>query len=134
MAKPGLQALAEAYGIERTQQKEFKLLGEHFFELLRDSLTPLFAHALKLLNLSQTLTSYAEFCAGDPAQHTLVVGQADRPRFAFRIDAVLARAFLDRLLGNSLTPAAADGSTAAAMTPTETRMLTQVLIDVLLNV
>src|SRR6266851_396698 len=134
MAKAGLQALADAYGIERTQQKEFRLLGERFFEQLRDSLTPLLAHAVKLLDLSQSLTSFAAFCAGDPAQHTLIFGQADRPRFAFRIEGGLARVFLDSLLGNSLTPAAEDGSTPAAMTPTEIRMITQVLIDVLVNV
>jgi flagellar motor switch protein FliM len=134
MAKAGLAALADGYGLERTESDRFKQLGERFFELLGDGLAPLAGPRVKLIGgCGLALESFAEFCAASPAQHTLIVEVAGRTVLTFRIDHQLVVALVDGVLGRD--DAAERGTSAneapVLLTPTELRIVTNILKDAL---
>jgi flagellar motor switch protein FliM len=131
MAKAGLVALADGYGLEREELQELRLLYERFFGQLLDALTPYVARPVKLIGLAQSVETFRDFCTAAPAQHLMVLGFADEPAAAFRVDDGLALALVNAVLGGSdaLTgePTVADSGATMMMTPTEVRILDGIL-------
>ncbi|MGH7838203.1 MAG: hypothetical protein ACREQC_10345, partial [Candidatus Binataceae bacterium] len=125
MMKAGLLALAESYGLERGATQTLGRLGERFFELLGENFESLVAQRVKLLGLSQSVESFADFCTAAPSQHTLVCGVAGRPAMAFRIDHALTLGLVDGVLGKYDAPSSE--SAESPLTVTERRILVSVL-------
>ena len=128
MAKPGLVALADAYGLERTHQQKFKLLTERLLQGLSEGLAKITAHSVRLSDSRLATQSFSELCARDTAPRLLVFAQADKPLFALQLEAVLERSLLDALLGSPRANSAASAATPPQITPTEGRMLKQLFV------
>jgi flagellar motor switch/type III secretory pathway protein FliN len=124
MAKAGLSALADSYGLERGAAEEIRRRGERFFELLGESFEPLVARRIKLRGLRQSVESFADFCAATNAQHTLLLGAANQPALSFRLDHPLALGLVEGVLGQYR---GAGGEEEAPLTMTERRILVNLL-------
>jgi flagellar motor switch protein FliM len=113
MQKVGLAALADTYGLDPEELHQLQLLGERFFDQLREELVPTVGRKVKMVDLKQSSDNFAGFCTGPMAQHVAVFGPLDDvAALAVRMESSLAFAFVDAVFGTgAVTPAArADGS------------------------
>ncbi len=125
--KAGLVALAETYGLERSQQQRIKELAEELFEYLREGLSELIASPVKLVRLEEARVSFAEFCASSNAGRVLIYGEDEQPFYGLRIEGPLRRILLETLLGRSSTQD--ESPNGLPLTRTESRLLDQILGD-----
>ena len=124
MPKEGLIALAESYGLERTELHQLKILAEAFFDKLREELLNYIGRSLRIADLGQTTVSFAEFCT-DPiaARHLMLIGLPHQMVAAVRLDHELARALVDCMLGG----ANAQAGVPERMTTVEQRIIANTL-------
>jgi hypothetical protein len=132
MAKAGLAALADGYGLQRPESDQCKQLGQRFFELLGDSFAPLVAERVKPIgSVGLAIESFLEFCSASSTQNTYVLFGAGKAAFAFRIDYQLVLALVDGVLNRyePATPGVVIGETEAPipLTLTEARIAGSVL-------
>ena len=87
MSKEGLTALAESYGLERNELHQLKVLAESYFDKLREDLLNYVGRSLRMVDLSQATSSFADFST-DPiaraASDTAGIRRSDRRRHAPR--------------------------------------------------
>jgi flagellar motor switch protein FliM len=125
MNQSGLAALADTYGLDRTELRQLEVLGERFFDQLREELGRYVALPVRLADLGQLVTTFAEFVAASPAQHHMVVGIDGQPALCVRIDGRLAGSIVAAMLGYDSAQAGA--TDPQPLTKTERRMLSGVL-------
>jgi flagellar motor switch protein FliM len=131
MPKGGLIALADSYGLERTELHQLKVLAESFFDKLREDLLSYAGRSIRMVDLSQTTSSFKDFSI-DPvaARHLLFVGFNRQIVAVIRLDHELAGALVDSLLGSGdAKPAAADRK----MTAVEERVIANTLGAAVVN-
>lgn len=132
MAKTGLAALADGYGLERGEADHCKQLGERFFEQLGDCFTPLVARRVQPIgSAGLVIEKFADFCTALPSQQTVVLGWPGQTALAFRIDYQSVLALVEGVLGrsNAEEPGTLSASTETTprLTPTEARIVSNLL-------
>jgi flagellar motor switch protein FliM len=125
MSKEGLTALAESYGLERNELHQLKVLAESYFDKLREDLLNYVGRSLRMVDLSQATSSFADFST-DPiaAQHLILLGFADQIVAVMRLDDELSRALIDCMLGGANSNPDAPERSQRKMTTVEERVLT----------
>lgn len=136
MPKVGLAALADTYGLDPAELHQLQMLGERFFDQLREELVPTVGSTVKMVDLKQNSESFVEFCTGPVAQHVAVLGSlAEEAALAVRLESNLAFAFVDAVFGaGAATPAARADGGARKITSTERHMVENTLGDALAQV
>jgi flagellar motor switch protein FliM len=100
MPKEGLNALADSYGHERNELHQLKVFAESFFDRLREELLGFTGHSIRMVDLTQTTSSFSEFSTDEvAARHLMFLGSADQIIAVMRLDDDLARALIDSMLG-----------------------------------
>jgi len=102
MPKEGLTALADSYGLERNELHQLKILAEGFFDKLREDLLGYVGRSLRMVDLTQATSSFAEFST-DPvaARHLMFLGFTDQNIAVMRLDDELAAALIGCMLGGA---------------------------------
>ena len=98
MEKSGLLALADAYGLERAELEQLKLLCERFFDQLREELMTLVNRSFKMTGLAQGSASFVEFFNGARDHHFASLGFNDEAPIAVHIENSLASAVIASIL------------------------------------
>jgi flagellar motor switch protein FliM len=131
MPKEGLIALADSYGLERTELHQLKVLAESFFDKLREDLVSYAGRSIRMVDLSQTTSSFNDFSI-DPvaARHLLFVGSNHQIVAVIRLDHELAAALVDSMLGGAdAKPSTPDRK----MTAVEERVIANTLGAAIVN-
>ncbi len=125
MPKEGLTALADSYGLERNELHQLKILAENFFDKLREDLLGYAGRSIRMVDLTQTTTTFSDFSTDEvAARHLVFLGFVDQIIAVMRLDDDLARALIDCMLGGSSTRPDAP---ARKMTTVEERVIANTL-------
>ncbi len=102
MSKEGLLALADSYGLERSELHQLKILAESFFDKLREDLLSYVGRSLRMIDLTQTTASFSEFSTDPVATgHLVFLGLVDQIIAVVRLDKDLAQALIEGMLGGA---------------------------------
>lgn len=116
-------ALADAYGLERAELEQLKLLCERFFDQLREELASMASHAFKMTGLSQGSETFVEFFNGSRDHHFASLGFNNEAAIAVRIENSLGAAVIASILNLPAETAAQTAAPRRTVTITEEYIL-----------
>lgn len=128
--KTGLAALAESYGLERSELHHLRLLAERLFDQLREELTRSLRCPVRMLQVSQGAESMVEFCTDPHAQHLAILGFDGEAAVVVRLERSLAFALIDAVFRAETPNSAVDRK----LTVTEQYILSNTLGSALVTV
>jgi flagellar motor switch protein FliM len=124
--KTGLAALAESYGLERSELHQLRLLAERLFDQLREELTRQLRSPVRMLEVGQGAESMAEFCTDPHAQHVAILGFDDEAAIVVRLEKSLAFAMVDAVF-HADAPSHPEASPERKLSTTEQYILSNLL-------
>lgn len=129
MAKAGLLALADSYGLARQELDELRELATAFFGRLREALAQIATTSIKLVEVGQQIEGFAVrrgvATTGFP---TIAMGRRGRLGATFDLEQSLARPLIDAIFGTSAAPVI-----GGSVTATEARVLHDVIRQAFLS-
>jgi flagellar motor switch protein FliM len=123
--KTGLAALADSYGLERSELHQLRLLSERLFDQLREELSRQVHAPVRVLEVRQSAESMIEFCTDPHAQHLAILGFDGEAAVIVRLERSLALALIDAIF--RAEKPARDAATHEKLTPTEEYIVTNTL-------
>jgi hypothetical protein len=133
MKKSGLAALAESYGLERAELHHLKLLGERFFDQLREELARFTARPIRLAELKQWTDSFESFCTTPGYDHIMILGFGDESMVAVRMDRAFALGLISAVLRWRERDEVSGSGELAPLTVAEAYILANTLGDALVR-
>lgn len=123
--KTGLAALADSYGLERSELHQLRLLSERLFDQLREELSLQVHSLVRVLEVRQSAETMVEFCTDPHAQHLAILGFDGEAAVIVRLERSLALALIDAVF--HADKPARDPATHEKLTSTEEYIVTNTL-------
>jgi flagellar motor switch protein FliM len=131
--RTGLSALADTYGLERSELQQVRLLGQRFFDSFAEILARYVGSRIEVTQIRQRSEKFSDFDAAGPDHYQSFLGFDGEPALAMRLEHSLATAIVDALLGGSCALGREGADSMIGLTSTEVRMLSKVLDTVLIG-